>query len=228
MYFSRAVSHCHIGWSSVIDPCEGKMTKMLRHVAFERLADLAEGRPRSAKLEEAQTHISGCERCGAAFTQLARVMGLMRNDISEEAPPELLARTVKLFRSRAASSEPSLVRRLVAALKFDSAQMSPAYGVRSGQKAEARQVLYNVQDYDVDLRIASGDQGWSISGQAFGPECAGGRIELEGDSGMARAELTDQCEFHLPPVPTGSYTFRLHLTNLVVEIPELELRADGA
>ena len=200
---------------------------MLRHVAFESLADLAEGRPSSGKLAEAQTHIASCPRCAAALVRLTSVMGLMRGDQTEEAPPELVASTIKLFRPLAASAAPSLVERLVAVLKFDSAWMTPAHGVRSGQAAD-RQVLFNVNEYDLDLRIASGDQGWVISGQAFGPECAGGRIELEGHSGVARAELSDQCEFNLPPVPAGSYTFRLLLTGTVVEIPELELRADGA
>lgn len=228
MYFSRIVPHCCSEKKLDAKPRVDKMKKITGHIAFESLADIAEGRPVSGELAEMQTHISRCQRCGAEYARLASVMRLMRDDTNEDAPPEVVAEAVKLFRAHTTSFEPSRLRRLVAVLKFDSAQMSPAHGVRSGQTDMQRQILFSTHEYDLDLRIASGDGNWLISGQVFGPECAGGQIELEGDSGMTRAKLNDQCEFDLSPVPTGSYTVRLLLTNTVVEIPELELRPDGA
>jgi hypothetical protein len=60
----------------------------------------------------------------------------------------------------------------------------------------------------------------------LGEDCVGGRIELEARSGqLTAADLNDLREFTLPPVPTGSYTVRLRLGNVEVEIPQLELRA---
>ena len=198
---------------------------MLNHLPFQRLADMAEGRPSSGEsAQEEQAHLSSCRQCAAKLKELENVIGLMRTDKAEDASPELLASAVNLFRSRVAPQKPTLVERIVAALSFDSFQMSPVYGVRSGQAA-ARQLLYTAGENDLDLRIAPSGDRWVVSGQVLGAECSGGQIELEGSYGAERAELNEQCEFRLPAVPSGSYRLRLRLTNQEIEIPQLELKA---
>ena len=123
-----------------------------------------------------------------------------------------------LFRS-------GLLRRVVATLTFDSNSQTPAYGVRSGTAAPARQLLFSAGDFDVDLRLAAGVEGWTVSGQVLGP-CGGGEVEVEGAEGAgARAALNDLCEFTLPPVPEGVYTLRLRVDEVEVEVPSLSLRA---
>lgn len=186
---------------------------------------MAEGRLAVDERNRASAHLSACPRCTAKLSRLESVLGLMRTDEAEDAPPQLVSRAVNLFRSRATSKAPSLMQRVVAALSFDSFQMSPAYGVRSGQAATARQLLYNAGEYDLDLRITETGEGWVVSGQVLGEECAGGKVELEGEQSAAQADLNDQCEFTLPVVPTGSYHLRLRLNDREVEIPQLELRA---
>lgn len=197
---------------------------MLKHLSLTKLADLAEGRMATTERTISSAHLSTCGRCAAKFTRLEHVLGLMRTDKTEDAPPELVSRALHLFRPRAAVKAPSLRERLVAALSFDSLQMSPAYGVRSGQAA-SRQLLYSAGDYDLDLRITQISEGWVVSGQVLGDVCVGGQVELEGEPDRAQVDLNDQCEFKLPPVPTGSYNLRLRLTGAEVEIPQLELRA---
>jgi anti-sigma factor RsiW len=196
---------------------------MLNHLTFAKLADLAEGRLSSNEQEASSSHLSTCSRCTAKLASLNSVVGLMRTDRAEDAPPELVARAINLFRSRAATRQPSLVKRIVAALSFDSLQMSPAFGVRSGQSS-ARQLLFVAGEYDLDLRITQNGETWNVSGQVFGEECVGGKIELEGETAI-RADLNNQCEFTMAAVPAGSYQLRLRLPDLEVEIPQLELRA---
>lgn len=196
---------------------------MLNHLTFAKLADLAEGRLSSNEQEVSSAHLSACSRCSAKLASLTSVVGLMRTDRAEDAPPELVSRAINLFHSRVASRQPSLVKRIVAALSFDSLQMSPAFGVRSGQ-ASARQLLFVAGDYDLDLRITQSGEMWNVSGQVFGEECSGGKIELEGETAI-QADLNNQCEFTMAAVPTGSYQLRLRLPDLEVEIPQLELRA---
>jgi hypothetical protein len=203
------------------------MSILSRHVAFTRLVDLAENRLAPADQEQVKTHTSECHRCDAELNRLISAVSLMRTDSSEEPPANVVKRSMALFRTYVAPSGTSVVERLIASLKFDSWSMTPTYGVRSGQSSQ-RQILFVAREYDLDLRIAPGDEGWVVLGQAFGPECFGGRIELEGDSGISHADLNDQCEFSLPPVPTGKYTLRLCLPSTVVEIPAIELRPDGA
>jgi hypothetical protein len=114
-----------------------------------------------------------------------------------------------MFRSRAAEAEPSLLRRVVAALSFDSMQPGLAYGVRSGQAA-ARQMLYSAGDNDLDLRVQPVGDAWVVSGQVLGA-CTGGRVELKGTDAEVSAVLNELCEFTLPGVAAGDYTLRLLL-----------------
>ena len=200
-----------------------------KHIPFARLADLAEGRaPAEAAASEERAHLADCKRCAGQAAQLGRLAALMRADTAEDAPAALVADTVRMFRARrpSAAREPGLLRRLVAALTFDSSSLTPAFGVRSGQAAPARQLLFSAGDLDLDLRLAPGTEGWTVSGQVLGP-CEGGEIELLGADGSpaARAALNELCEFALPAVAEGTYTVRLRFDETEVEIPELSLKA---
>ena len=198
---------------------------MLNHLPFEKLADLAEGRLRPEEHKTLQSHVSSCPRCAQKLSRLEALIASMQSDRAEDAPPALISNAIHLFGARSDGKEPSLLKRIAAALSFDSFQMSPAYGVRSTQAA-ARQLLYSAGDYDLDLRLAQSGEVWNVSGQVLGEECAGGgRIEFVGPSSSASAELNEQCEFTLSALPAGNYQLRLWLQDLEVEIPELELKA---
>ena len=200
-----------------------------RHIPFARLADLAEGRLSPEEEAEERAHLAECTSCAGQAAQLGHLAALMRADTSEDAPAALVADVVRMFRARRATAEPEpgLLRRLVAALTFDSSNLTPAFGVRSGQAAPARQLLFSAGDLDVDLRLAQGAEGWTVSGQVLGP-CECGEVELVGADGStaARAALNELCEFTLlPPTPDGAYALRLRLDGAEVEIPELSLKA---
>ena len=200
-----------------------------QHIPFARLADLAEGRLSPEDAAEERAHLADCTRCAGQAAQLGHLAALMRADTSEDAPAALVADVVRMFRARrpAEASEPGLLRRLVAALTFDSSSLTPAFGVRSGQAAPARQLLFSAGDHDVDLRLAPGSEGWTVSGQVLGT-CHGGEVELVSADGslVARAALNELCEFTLlPPTPDGTYALRLRLDDAEIEIPELSLTA---
>ena len=198
-----------------------------RHISFARLADLAEGRLSPEEAAEGRAHLADCTACSAQAAQLGHLAALMRADTSEDAPPALVSSVVRMFRARRpqGAEEPGLLRRLVAALTFDSNSLQPAFGVRSGQAAPARQMLFSAGDLDVDVRLAAGGDGWTVSGQVLGA-CEGGEVELVSEgSTAARASLNELCEFTLPAVAEGVYTLRLRLDDAEVEIPELSLKA---
>src|SRR5829696_6331433 len=166
------------GRRSEAPPLERKMRLTPRHIPFARLADLAEGRLSPEEAAEERAHLADCTRCAGQAAQLGHLAALMRADTSEDAPAALVASVVRGFRARRArGEEPGLLRRLVAALTFDSSSLQPAFGVRSGQAAPARQMLFSAGDLDVDLRLAPGGEGWTVSGQVLGP-CRGGEVEL--------------------------------------------------
>src|SRR4051812_6595198 len=198
------------------------------HIAFERLADIVEGGLSAEDTAAERAHLASCARCSTQAKGLARVTNVMRADTSVDAPRDLVFNAIQLFHSRRTESAPGLLRRIVAALAFDSSSRTPAFGVRSGQTAPARQLLFGAGDFDVDLRLAAGEEGWTVSGQVLGP-CEGGRVEAFASGAQheaaARASLNDLCEFTLPPVPEGVYALRLRLNDTEIEIPELSLKA---
>jgi anti-sigma factor RsiW len=194
-----------------------------QHLPFEKIADLAEGRQLNDEQATAQAHLSSCSRCSTQLARMEQTINLMRTDAAQDAPRDVLYSVVNLFASRAAAKEPSLVRRVLAALSFDSATLAPAYGVRSGQSV-GQQMLYSVGDNDLDLRVQASGEAWVVSGQVLG-ECTDGSVKLAGTGAEVSVELNELCEFMLPAVPSGSYKLRLRVNNVEVEIPELQLRA---
>ncbi len=156
-----------------------------------------------------------------------------------DAPEALIQRAVQLFdpaRRMAVADVPAPARlpRLLAALKFDSAGASPlAYGRRSGPQpgsGEVRQLLYALEDCDIDLRVAPADGGlFSLSGQLLGPVATGVvSIQPEGaGTAASRAALNEWGEFRLPPLPAGAWRVCLELPDRVIELPPLRVIDDG-
>ena len=188
------------------------------HIAFEKLADLAEGRASNKDREAAMLHLSACADCAGKLSRLENVMSLMRTDRSEDAPRDILTYAVNLFRPL----EPSFIRRVVATLSFDSLTVAPAFGMRSGQ-SQSRQLVYSAEGNDIDLRITLQNNQWTVVGQVLRPDCVGGQVELEGAGGTTAAALNDMCEFTLPSVPSGNYLLRVKMADLEVEVPQLDL-----
>ncbi|HEV2914262.1 MAG TPA: hypothetical protein VGX92_13375 [Pyrinomonadaceae bacterium] len=199
------------------------MTTKSRHIPFTKLAELAENLLPADENRALLGHVSACSRCETKMSELKQLIHLMRTDDAEDAPRDLLRSAVDMFRGLAHSTRPSAVRRILAALSFDSAQSSLAYGLRSGQP-QARQFLYSAGENDLDLRLTPSGDAWIVSGQVLG-QCAGGEVKLEGEAGRAAVQLNELCEFTLPPVPMGRYTLQLHLNDVEVEVPELDLKA---
>jgi len=195
-----------------------------QHITFERLVDLAEGRLDQSVQRAARTHLTECSSCAKQLTRIGEAISLMRTDTAEDAPSGTIAHALNLFDSRASQPGPSLVRRVLAALSFDSHQLTPAYGVRSAGAGAARQLLYTIEENDLDLRLTPSGEDWVVSGQMLG-DCTGGHVILQGANAAVEAALNEQCEFALPPVPRGSYTLRLRLDEIETEIPELILNS---
>jgi anti-sigma factor RsiW len=199
------------------------MTASGRHISHEKLADLIDGRATREERAQLMTHISDCHRCGNEYQGLERLIALMGSDNSEDAPRDVLSNAINLFRGHFTSREPLVLRRLIAALSFDSLTMAPAFGVRSGQAA-SRQLIYSAEENDIDLRLTFNNEMWVVSGQVLREDCGEGRVEIDGPGGFRSAALNETCEFVLPAVSPGDYVLRVSMPGVVVEIPQLELK----
>ena len=191
------------------------------HISFAKLTDLAEDRLSEIERAECFAHVSSCLSCAADLKQLRNTIDLMRTDTGEDAPQDLVRSVIEIFRRHTESAKP-LLRRLIAVLSFDSISAVPAFGLRSGA-ATTRQLIYSVEDCDVDLRVTNEKEQWVVTGQILGTNCAGGSVELKSDTTFESAVLNELAEFTLPSIPDGNYVLRFRLTNMEIEVPELRL-----
>jgi anti-sigma factor RsiW len=196
---------------------------MSSHISFEHLVDLIDGRLQASERASVQEHTATCPQCAAELSAVEHTIEIMRNDTSEEPPDQAIARAVHLFRSRTpvAARQPSVRQRLIAVLRFDSAQQPLAFGMRTGQ-AGPRQLVFSAEGRHVDLRVMPVGDTWVLAGQVLGAG-AGGEAKLQGPYGTARTELNAQCEFTMPGVKTGTYTLTLGLPDIDLEITDLSV-----
>ncbi|HVF92008.1 MAG TPA: hypothetical protein VNH22_18235 [Blastocatellia bacterium] len=192
------------------------------HTEFDELTDLAEGRLSPDKRSEVMGHLASCQNCSEELSRVEQTIELMRTDALEDAPLYVIERAARLLPSSARRS-PSLLRRVLAALEFDSLQSSPAFGVRSGLSGE-RQLLFSAEQHEIQLQVSPSAEAWILSGQVLGP-CDGGEAELRSHAYSTQARLNNLCEFVLPPVAGGTYTLTLRFADVELEVPDLKLGA---
>jgi len=190
------------------------------HIAFEALVDIAEKRLISGALEIAMAHVEVCSACSDKLRQLQQVIRLMKTDTAEDAPRDVLASAINIFQPQ---TTPTALRRVVAALIFDSRSASPAFGMRS-LRTDWRQMLYSAHDTDIDLRVRVQNEECIVTGQVIQEGCNGGLVEISGATGSTQANLNALCEFTLPAMPIGKYSLRVVLPDVEIEIPDLEFK----
>lgn len=190
------------------------------HIQFTELADVAE--EQSPASTEAREHLATCASCSHQLEAIRQTIHLMRSDDAENAPAELVQYAKNIFRSRAVSPEPSLLRRIVASLTFDSLTAAPAFGLRSQTNA-GRQLIYSTETADVEVRISPNNDEWEVAGQVLGSSCEAGDVNLAGDDLSVSAALNELCEFAFESVPPGTYKLSVQMPGLLIETPPLEL-----
>lgn len=192
------------------------MGRLLAHIPFTSLIDVAEGRDRLD--DAAQHHLTICPRCTADFEWLTRTLGVMRADAGDSAPAHVLEQAKRLG---ARLKRPANRLQALARLLFDSAQAPLAFGMRGGAN-EQRHLLFETEHYTIDLRVKPQGELWSIAGQLLGADSSGS-ASLGGATGATNA-LNENSEFSLPPVPPGTYTLTLNLEALEITLPEFEIK----
>ena len=202
------------------------MKQSTQHLAYETLVQLAEGARADRGLaasarREAEIHLAGCSSCRSLFGEAQRIVAAMHGDDLAAAPPSVIARALQAFRPlarpvAAGAEGPGPVRRwLEGLLQFDSAA-APALGMRAGGEASpARQVVYTLDDYDLDLRLEPGGAGWLVAGQLLGSDALG-MATLAGEEGRYGCALNDLGEFTFEDLPAGVY-------NLSIALPDVDL-----
>jgi len=188
------------------------------HIPYERLVDWAEGRLTDTQTAALDEHLAGCARCREEAARIERMIATMRHDAHIDAPPALIAYAVALFQAPLTEPTPSLLQRLVAALSFENTALTPAFGLRSSGDGE-QQMIFTANEYDIDLRVATGAAGWVISGQLLGAAVNHGTATLSAAADSQTVALDERLAFAFPPVAAGRYALALRFdqVELVVE-----------
>lgn len=122
------------------------------HYSMEQWVDFARGVIGERERAAMQSHLeNGCRACSESRRLWERVHTLSRHEQAHEPPKSV----VRALRATFALHGPRKVRRgtpAVASLLFDSLRSPLAEGVRSGASV-ARQLLYGVGNYRIDLRM---------------------------------------------------------------------------
>jgi len=189
------------------------------HIPLETLADIVEDRAKAGILHTAMAHVATCSACDDMLRRLRQLVIMMRTDTAADAPRDVLMSAISLFSPQRKRPLP----RIIATLIFDSRQAGPAFGMRS-LRMTSRQLLYSAHQADLDLRIAIQNEECVVAGQVIRDGCAGGLVEISGATGTAEASLNELCEFRLPAIPVGNYSLRVRMSDVEIEIPELELK----
>lgn len=160
--------------------------------------------------------------------------GLRDSRRLDDAPEAVIQRALDLWQhgARGAAPAPGALRRLVAAVAFDSAGAGALAFGRRAAGGTTRQILYSTEGLDIDLRISpeadAATDRWQLSGQVLGPN-AQGVVGLADDGGRAVAEapLSELGEFRLPAVGAGPYTLTLRLGFVEIVLPTVRVPGAG-
>lgn len=173
----------------------------MRHFSLEEWADFARQVVDRSRKELMQAHLdTGCKRCSEVLTTWTRVRRAAQSDRSYE-PPEAATRMAKSLLPLHANktARPSIAR-----LMFDSFQNPVIAGVRS-TSTTARQMLYGVGTYRIDLRMEPQMDSDKISlvGQVLNsadPIKSGVQVTvtlLRGNKVLGESQTNALGEFHL-------------------------------
>ena len=150
-----------------------------------------------------------------------------------DAPPALLRAAIGQWQAAQPSmlhgAVKAILKRVEAALTFDSwATGSLAFGVR-GVPSDARHLLFTAMGRDIDVRITPAAGHFALTGQILGPD-ESGVVELaaEASDGANRPNaqvtaLDGMGEFRLDGVREGTYVLTLRLGEDELVLPSISV-----
>ena len=190
----------------------------MRHVTVEDLINYLDGRPTDVEKLTLETHLTTCADCKELKQEFQALTQRLREDSSFEPPADLVQWGVSLFQPVMQPESKGSVRKIIAALVFDTLDQPMLAGVRR-MGAPPRQLLFRAGDVDVDVKIESMEANDRIT--LVGQVLSGASkffdntpVKLE-SHGIVRYRTTTNVvgEFSFDEVPKDTY-------HLSVDLPE--------
>ncbi|MFN0277016.1 MAG: hypothetical protein ACKVRN_00285 [Pyrinomonadaceae bacterium] len=152
------------------------------------------------------------------------IIRLMHDDRATDAPTYALQYAKNLYRTRVVEPKPSIIKRVLAVMQVDLAPNRAAFGERSADGSQARQMLFNAGDNAVDLRITAVKSGFDIRGQVLGDGFEDAEIEFADRKISVKVNSDETSGFKVPGLPGGKYNLTLRGKNTEIVIEGIEFK----
>lgn len=133
----------------------------MTHYSLEAWADFVRGLPDDGELQRMRVHADSCPRCRDDQRQMAQVAETLSWD-QQFAPGPDVVRRARGLAVRLPAQRSGILRRLLAALVFDSGTQPALAGVRSSGRG-VRQMLFDAERYQVHVQWEHAAPGGPVS-----------------------------------------------------------------
>ncbi len=147
-----------------------------------------------------------------------RIIHLMETDNSVDAPQDAISWSKNIFLTRASEPKKSIIEKVLAVLQMDLASGKAVFGERSASSSQARQMLFQAGEMNIDLRIKQTESGFSLHGQILGEGFASATIKL----GDFETQANEVGEFRFVQIPSGKYALILQKNDREIVIEGLQ------
>ena len=193
----------------------------MKHTDFAKVVERFEGNLRPEDVRIVDEHADECRECSTIYRKLVDLYAYTAPIESEPVPQATTANILNIYQRKPAQAKTVLPeRRGLASLIFDDWQM--AVNERySG--IDSRQLLYQVDEYQVDLRIEFAGEFGMVTGQIF-PAIPNATAELVNQERQIAVELTEHGEFIFDAVPKGNYELRITATDCEIVLDKFPIQ----
>ncbi len=190
----------------------------MKHIEFAQLIEKFEsGLPVPDSIS---IHVAECRSCESEYRKLKEFFGYVGQKPAEEVPQAATANILNIYQRRpAAEKTTASVLSKLGVLIFDD--WATALNERYAGM-DSRQLLYQADGFDIDLRIELSGYRCRLTGQIL-PDCSGAEITLSNDGMSATVALNDTGEFAFDAVETGDYSLRIHNSDVDISVENIPL-----
>lgn len=133
----------------------------MTHYSLEAWADFVRGLTTNAERQSMREHAEACPRCRADQHVMANVAETLAWDAEVEPSLAALSRA-RALGARLPEAKPGVLRRLLAALVFDTGTQEALAGVRAGGRG-VRQMVFDAERYQVHVQWEHAAPGGPVS-----------------------------------------------------------------
>ena len=199
----------------------------MKCVGFERLIEYLDGRLSDEDGRPVAEHLAeGCGRCDGDRRWYDLLTSMKRVPEMVEPPEWVFRRALRLFENRPRAERAGMrALRADARLIFDSLAQPTVAGARSAA-APSRHLLYSVDDYSIDLRIAAtSEDGVDLIGQVLSTSesgfdaVAGIAVELAREGERVSSAVTDEIGvFVMSRIGSGGYDLQIDARDMIIDV----------